>query len=254
MVSYTNSSAVLKSYVYEVYDFSGNNFLGWYPCEASQVYLNYTTHQKTGVIPPGTTYLTWYNNHPKPYWVASTDPNFDYYEVWKLKNGSWSMIATTSNTYYVDNSETRYVGGIGQSADYVYYKVRAVDDYDQFSAYSNTVSAKVNEGTTEEKIVINPDEEMVVVFNLANNYPNPFNPSTEISFGLPEESFVNIKVFNILGEEVAEILNNNLSAGKHKVSFNAQNLSGGIYIYKLSAKSNETGSYFTDTKKMILSK
>ncbi|MCJ7651585.1 MAG: S8 family serine peptidase, partial [Candidatus Lokiarchaeota archaeon] len=89
VVSYSNSSAVLRSYVYEVYGL-GQIFLGWYPCEASQVYLNYTTHQKTGVIPPGTTNLTWYDDHPKPYWIASTDPNLDYYEVWKLKDGSWS--------------------------------------------------------------------------------------------------------------------------------------------------------------------
>ena len=251
VVSYNNNSAILRTYVYEVFNFLGWS-IGWFPCQPSEVYLNYTTHQKTGVIPPGLTSITWSNNHPKPYWEASSDPKFDYYEVWKLKDGSWSMIATTTNLYYVDNSETRY-GGSGQGT-YVYYKIRAVDEYDQFSEYSNQVSAKVSVNGTEEKINVSQVDEMVVKFALENNYPNPFNPSTEISFGLPEDSFVTIKVFNVLGEEVKKILNKSLDAGKHKVSFDARHLSSGIYLYQLSAKSNETGSYFVDTKKMILSK
>lgn len=251
VVSYTDNSAVLKTYIYEVYSLGGGHLIGWFPCEASQVYLNYTVHQKSGVIPPGLTSMTWSNNHPKPYWVASTDPALDHYEVWKKKDGVYSLKATTTNLYYVDNSETQYSGGAG---GYIYYKIRAIDSYNQSSVYSNEVQAKINDGGVAEKTVASKNDGMAVLFNLANNYPNPFNPSTEILFGLPEESSVRINVFNVLGEEVAEIVNTDFNAGTHTVSFDGKDLPGGVYIYRLTSQSKETGSFFTDTKKMVLIK
>ena len=70
-------------------------------------------------------------------------------------------------------------------------------------------------------------------FVLEQNYPNPFNPSTKISFGLPQRSNVVLKVFNTLGQEVAELVNESLEAGTHSYNFNALNLTSGIYIYSL---------------------
>jgi hypothetical protein len=84
-------------------------------------------------------------------------------------------------------------------------------------------------------------------FSLLQNYPNPFNPSTRIEFSLPNEANVTLKIFNMLGEEVQTLVNNELnSAGKHTATFNAGNLATGIYIYRLQA-----GNY-SDVKKMIL--
>lgn len=95
---------------------------------------------------------------------------------------------------------------------------------------------------------IQPGIEIVKEFKLKQNYPNPFNPSTVISFSLPKSSFVNLKVMDINGREVAVLLNENRNSGNYEINFNASNLAGGVYFYKLQAEG------FTETKKMILLK
>lgn len=71
-------------------------------------------------------------------------------------------------------------------------------------------------------------------FGLNQNYPNPFNPSTNISFSIPNTGLVTLKVYDVLGREVLDLLNDNISAGNHSILFNASNLSSGIYIYRLT--------------------
>ena len=88
-------------------------------------------------------------------------------------------------------------------------------------------------------------------FALNQNHPNPFNPSTTISFSLPVEANVSIKLFNMLGQEVAQIAEKDFQAGNHNVEFNASNLSSGAYIYTLEAV-GENGINFKSTKKMLL--
>lgn len=85
-------------------------------------------------------------------------------------------------------------------------------------------------------------------FLLSQNYPNPFNPATKINFSLPLKSFVRLKVYNSLGKEVANLVNENLQSGIYEYSFNGQSLTSGIYFYKL-----ETDN-FSETKKMMLIK
>ena len=75
-------------------------------------------------------------------------------------------------------------------------------------------------------------------YNLSQNYPNPFNPSTTISFSLPKAEKVSLRVYNILGEQVADLINGNREAGYYNVTWNASNISSGIYIYRLEAGSN----------------
>ncbi|MEN8191642.1 MAG: FlgD immunoglobulin-like domain containing protein [Bacteroidota bacterium] len=85
-------------------------------------------------------------------------------------------------------------------------------------------------------------------YSLGQNYPNPFNPTTMINFSIPESGLVTLKVFNILGQEVAELINDVQAAGSYKVSFDASNLTNGLYIYKIQANN------YTATKKMLLVK
>jgi len=85
-------------------------------------------------------------------------------------------------------------------------------------------------------------------FHLFQNYPNPFNPETKISYSIPVEEFVTIKVYDILGREVATLVNKKESAGTHEFNFNASALSSGTYIYKMQAGN------FIATKKLILIK
>jgi len=83
-------------------------------------------------------------------------------------------------------------------------------------------------------------------FNLNQNYPNPFNPSTTIEFQIPNSEFVTLKIYNILGEEVATLINDRLKAGNHTYSFDGSRLASGVYLYRIEA------GHFQETKKMIL--
>jgi hypothetical protein len=85
-------------------------------------------------------------------------------------------------------------------------------------------------------------------FTLEQNYPNPFNPSTNIRFSLPEANQVTLKVYDMIGQEVASLVNNFLSAGTYEVNFDAQNLPTGTYFYSISAGD------FKSVKKMLLIK
>lgn len=85
-------------------------------------------------------------------------------------------------------------------------------------------------------------------YALKQNFPNPFNPATTIAFELPKSSFVSLKVYDMSGKEVANLLNENVSSGFHEINFNGSNLSSGIYFYTINANG------FVQTKKMVLSK
>lgn len=85
-------------------------------------------------------------------------------------------------------------------------------------------------------------------FELKQNYPNPFNPTTNISFSLPKNSFVSLKVFDIMGREVAKLASANMNAGSYSVQFDGSKLSSGVYFYKLEAEN------FSEVKKMSLIK
>ena len=90
------------------------------------------------------------------------------------------------------------------------------------------------------------DETIVDQFKLEQNFPNPFNPSTSIIYTVPSASFVNLKVYDILGNEVAVLVNEQMQAGSYQIDFNTAGLTGGVYFYQLTSDS------FVDTKKMIL--
>ena len=92
------------------------------------------------------------------------------------------------------------------------------------------------------------DESVSTEFALLQNYPNPFNPSTKIKFGLPNSEYVSLIVYDLLGREVATLVNESKSAGYHTVEFDASNIPSGIYIYQIRA-----GQYVA-TQKMILLK
>lgn len=92
------------------------------------------------------------------------------------------------------------------------------------------------------------DGEIINEFNLKQNYPNPFNSQTMIEFSIPMTEYVTLKVYNMLGREVATLVSDNFSAGNHQVKWNAGNLASGVYLYRI-----EAGTY-TATKRLVLLK
>jgi hypothetical protein len=115
--------------------------------------------------------------------------------------------------------------------------------YDIFAQRVNSDGTLGGVTDVNENISLQPSE-----FSLNQNYPNPFNPSTTISFSIPNEEFVSLRVFNSLGEEVADLVNETKPAGNYYVSFDASELTSGVYFYKISAGS------VVDIKKMMLIK
>lgn len=101
-------------------------------------------------------------------------------------------------------------------------------------------------GTFTYSDVVYIDKIAPMNFNLVQNFPNPFNPETTIKFNLPSDEFVSLKVYNLLGSEVAVLINEKRSAGIYHVGFNAAQLPSGVYLYKLTA------GQFNETKKMTL--
>ena len=109
---------------------------------------------------------------------------------------------------------------------------------------ANRVARWTPSSTSVEKI----GDDIPTKYLLSQNYPNPFNPSTTISFSIPTSEFVTLKVYDVLGREVATLVNENLSAGNYSYNFDASNLTNGVYLYKLQA-----GKY-NEIKKMVLTK
>ncbi len=95
---------------------------------------------------------------------------------------------------------------------------------------------------------VTPEPGIPAVYELNQNYPNPFNPSTKIEYSIPKQSFVTLKIFNVVGQEVATLVNEMQTASRYSVTFNAKNIASGIYFTRLSAGD------FTAMKKMVILK
>lgn len=102
--------------------------------------------------------------------------------------------------------------------------------------------------TVSTEVTSVQDEKIPGTFELSQNYPNPFNPSTVIDFSLPESDMVTLKVYDVIGNEVAVLINSTMNAGNFKYNFSAADLPSGIYFYELLT------SKFRSVKKMILEK
>ncbi len=97
-----------------------------------------------------------------------------------------------------------------------------------------------------KQILTSVEEEIPYFFKLSQNYPNPFNPSTEILYSIKVDNFVKLNIYNSLGEEVAVLVNDQQKQGEYSVIFNANNISSGFYIYRLTV-----GNTYSSAKKMM---
>ncbi|PJA96230.1 MAG: hypothetical protein CO129_07635 [Ignavibacteriales bacterium CG_4_9_14_3_um_filter_34_10] len=178
-------------------------------------------------------------------WAANIDPDLSLYEVSrKLENCNcnWEVLGTTTNTYYVDE-EMLYLPIYGLVTSI--YRIMAKDTQGLFSLYSE----KVSERTEPLKIrADNETENAITEYKLQQNYPNPFNPVTTIRYQLPTSGLVQLRIYDLLGREVAVLVNEIKSEGAYFVNFDASKLSSGIYIYSLRVND------FVQNNKMTLLK
>ena len=146
--------------------------------------------------------------------------------------GSWQTVGfiqgtgttTSPHTYtYLDNP----------LSDGIYQYRLKQEDFNGSFTYSNSIEANLY-------IISN--------FKLEQNYPNPFNPTTTIGYEVPTAAFVTIKVYDMLGKEITTLVNTNIDAGVHEITFDASRLTSGVYLYRMTA-----GRY-TIQKKMLLLK
>jgi hypothetical protein len=167
-------------------------------------------------------------------WKTATEINNLGFDIERTagQNSSWNKIAFVPG--YGTTTEQKNYSFIDEevSSGKYYYRLKQID-YD---------------GTFEYSDIIETEKLLPLVFSLEQNYPNPFNPVTNIKFQIPVSEFVSLKIFDVLGNEVAVLVNEFKSAGIYRLSFNASELGSGVYFYKLISGS------FIETKKMILMK
>jgi TQXA domain-containing protein len=111
-----------------------------------------------------------------------------------------------------------------------------------------------NDGSFEYSKIVETEVAVPKDFVVSQNYPNPFNPSTKIDYQVPVDAKVIMEVYNIAGQKVSELVNQEQSAGYYTVDFGASKLSSGVYIYRIVANDKVTGNNFSSIKKMMLLK
>jgi hypothetical protein len=169
-------------------------------------------------------------------WATASEINNSGFEVQRNAGSEFVTVGfVQGHGTTTETQEYSYNDNNLSSGSYT-YRLKQVD-YDGTFEYSDAV---------EVEVVVN-------TFALGQNYPNPFNPSTKISFSLPADSRVTLSVFNLLGEEVATVLNSNMVAGNHSIDFDAAGLNSGVYFYRINAQGID-GTNFASVKKMILTK
>jgi hypothetical protein len=189
------------------------------------------------------------NYFPAIKWDANIEPDIvgGTYKIYRTGRDStlpvnYYLIATINAPLQADSFVVwqDYNVKMGRPGDEkLYYKVVAVDNTGKEYVFSET------DWIYYKEILIGT---VPAQFSLSQNYPNPFNPSTKIKYSIPEKSEVQIKVFNVLGEKIKTLVNEEKPAGEYEVEFDGSTLPSGVYLYQLQA-----GGYIS-VKKMLLLK
>lgn len=170
-------------------------------------------------------------------WITATELNNHGFEIQKRSDeGEFSTIAFVRGNGTTTQQQSYSFVDKNVTTGSLYYRLKQID-FDGTFEYSSEVEVDIAPSS----------------FALEQNFPNPFNPSTSITFSLPSDANVSLKIFSILGEEVAVIANNSLNAGIHTVNFDASNLNSGVYLYRIEANGID-GNNFTQVRKMMLTK
>ncbi len=170
-------------------------------------------------------------------WETATELNNNGFEVQrKIENSEFQTIAFVKGNGTTSEKQNYTFVDKNISTGTLLYRLKQID-FDGRFEYSHEVEVDI----------------VPSVYALEQNYPNPFNPSTSIAFSLSSDASVVMNVYNLLGQEVATIVNGTMNAGQHSVLFDAVNLNSGLYFYRIDVKGID-GSSFSSIKKMMLTK
>jgi hypothetical protein len=166
-------------------------------------------------------------------WTTATETNNQGFKIERMNaGGSFEQVG--------------YVAGFGTTTEPKAYSF--IDSKLEAGSYTYRLKQIDFDGTFSYSEEVNVVVELPLEYALEQNYPNPFNPSTTIKYSIAEDGLVKIAVFNMLGEEVATLVNTQQKAGRYEVNFNANGLASGVYVYRI-----ETAN-FTASKKLMLMK
>ncbi len=193
------------------------------------------------IAPTNLQHILTTTGHPKLSWTDNSDNELGFVIERKISAiGAEYLIIDSTNANIQEYTDFT----VEDSTIYI-YKIYAFNQ--------DTLSTYVESGLVEVLTDIENIEEIPTEYQLNQNYPNPFNPTTIIRFGLPENATVSLAIYNILGQQVSNLLSNkSMNAGYYNYKFDALSLPSGIYVYKLNAKNNKSSYNFT--KKMLLIK
>ena len=171
-------------------------------------------------------------------WQTATETNNSGFEIERSQTSNvkgqmeWNEVGFVPGFGTTTEPKSYSFTDENLSAGKYQYRLKQID-FDGSFEYSNIV---------EVEVMVTKD------YSLSQNYPNPFNPATLISFSIPNDEFVSLRIYDVLGREFAQIINERRSAGTYQIEFNGAALNSGVYYYTLTA-----GSY-TETKKMMIIK
>ena len=180
-------------------------------------------------------------------WTTKTEKNSDKFVIERsILNGNLNQIWTNIGSVkasVLSNSPKQY---------------SYIDKNLQAGKYQYRLKMIDNDGSFQYSKIVETEISIPKNFDLSQNYPNPFNPSTKIKYNLPFDARVNLEIYNVTGEKIGQLVNQDQSAGYYNVEFNSssvnKNISSGIYLYKITIIDKATGNNFTAIKKMILLK
>ncbi len=182
-----------------------------------------------------------------------TTSGSDKFLVWVYFWNKDQVIAGNYGWFNAASSYTKFsvplIYFTGDTPDSASIWISASEDTSQTSSTASIGTVFFVDDLSLTGIATGVNENVQVLsFKLNQNYPNPFNPTTTISYSIPKSSFVTLKVYDLLGNEVATLVNEDKSAGYYQVKFNASNLASGVYFYRLIAGNR------VEVKKLILTK
>ncbi len=251
VVSVSSSSARLRTYIYEVWEWGAfpGDYLGYFPTTSSNVQFAYTVSGVPGVLPlevslSGPTslqqgeYGTWTAN------LSNGMASFTYTWYWRPLYGSWQQVRQVTKS----NRQDYYSRSMAQSTFDI--KVEVSDSQSETDSDLITVVYDTDGGDCPPWQIceaLRAGAPLPTEFALEGNYPNPFSRSTRIDFALPEATRVELVIYDMRGRKVATLIDAAMEPGFHHATFEAQGLPSGVYLYRIRA-----GEKFTDTGRMVV--